>query len=153
MITIDHPDPLNQQNNDKNLPGYLFPSQVASLMLVETEDLTPVIAPIVWPIFGPMMALRYPTQPLRVAASLPTLSILHFVDPQDDARPPEFQTLVRDFANFRPLMAYTIIKHKKQVEHNFVTLIRARARCAIPMSLELHPVEWLHAPINPYCYY
>ena len=96
-----------------------------------------------------MMALRYPTQPLRVAASSPTLSILHFVDPQDDARPPEFQTLVRDFANFRPPMAHTIIKDKKQVEHNFVTLIRARARCAIPMSLELHPVDLLHAPINP----
>ena len=149
MITIDHPDPLNQQNNDKNLTGFLFPSQVASLMLVETEDLIPVIAPIVWPIFGPMMALRYPTQALRVAASSPTPSILHFVDPQDDARPPEFQTLVRDFANFRPPMAYTIIKDKKQVEHNFVTLIRARARCAIPMSLERHPVKWLLAPINP----
>ena len=34
IITIDHPDPLNQQNNDKNLPGFLFPSQVVSLMLV-----------------------------------------------------------------------------------------------------------------------
>ena len=149
MITIDHPDPLNQQNNDKNLPGFLFPSQVASLMLVETEDLIPVIAPIVWPIIGPKMALSYPTQPLRIAASSPTLSILHFVDPQDDAKPPGFQTLVHDFANFRPPMAYTIIKDKKQVEHNFVTLIRARARCTIPMSLELHPVEWLHAPSTP----
>ena len=37
------------------------------------------------------MALRYPTQPLRVAANTPTFSILHFVDPQDDARPPDFQ--------------------------------------------------------------
>ena len=105
MITIDHPDPLNQQNNGKNLPGFLFPSQVANLMLVETDDIIPMIALIVWPIFGPMMALRYPTQPLRVAASSPTLSILHFVDPQDDARPPEFQTPVRDFANFQPPMA------------------------------------------------
>ena len=70
------------------------------------------------------------------------------MDPQDDARPPRFQTLAHDFANFRPPMAYTIIKDKKQVEHNFVTLIRARARCAKPMSSDLHPVEWLHAPIN-----
>ena len=93
------------------------------------------------------MALRYPTQPLRVAANTPTLSILHFVDPEEDTRPPDVQTLVRNFANFWPPMAYTI-KDKKQVEHNFVTLIRARARCAMPMSLELHPVEWLHAAIN-----
>ena len=46
-------------------------------------------------------------------------------------------------------MAYTIIKDKKQVEYNFSALIRARARCAVPMSLELHPVEWLHAPVEP----
>ena len=39
MSNLDHPDPLNQQRNDKNLPGFLFPSQIASLMLVETEDL------------------------------------------------------------------------------------------------------------------
>ena len=59
MSTLD--DSLSQRRNDKNLPGFLFPSQIASLMLVETADLAPVIAPIVWPIFGFMMALRYPT--------------------------------------------------------------------------------------------
>ena len=149
MKTKHYPDPRNQRSDDKNLPGFLFPSQIASLMLVETEDLIPVIAPVIWPIFGPMMALRFPTQPLRIAASSPTLSLLHFVDPQDNARPPEFQTLVHNFANFRPPMAYTVVKDKKQVEHNFATLIRARARCAIPMPMELHPIEWLHAPINP----
>ena len=57
--------------------------------------------------------------------------------------------LVRNFANFRPPMAYTIIKDKQQVEYNFSALIRARARCTVPMSLELHPVEWLHAPVEP----
>ena len=147
MSTLD--DSLSQKPNSNNLPGFLFPSQVASLMLVETEDLVPMIAPIVWPIFGSMMALRYPTQPLRVAAKAPTLSILHFVDPEDDTRQPDFQMLVRNFANFRPPMAYTIIKDKKQVEYSFSALIRARARCAVPMSLELHPVEWLHAPVEP----
>ena len=146
MCTLNNPPTLQHENI--NLPCFLFPSQIASLMLVETEDLIPVIAPIVWPIFGSVKAKRYPMQPLRVAASTPTLSILHFVDPEDDARPPDFQTLVRNFANFRPTMAYTIIKDKKQVEHNFVTLIRARARCAMPMSLEFHPVERQHAPIK-----
>ena len=33
------------------------------------------------------------------------------------------------------------------MEHNFVTLIRARARCTLPMTLEFHPVAWLHIPI------
>ena len=132
MSTLD--DSLSQKPNSNNLPGFLFPSQIPSLMLVETEDLVPMIAPIVWPIFGSMMALRYSTQPLRVAAKARTLSILHFVDPEDDARQPDFQ--MPNFANFRPPMAYTIIKDKKQVEYNFSALIRARARCAVPMPLE-----------------
>ena len=62
MCALD--DSSTQQRNNNNLPGFLFPSQVASLVLVESEDLTPVIAPIVWPIFGSVVALRYPTQPL-----------------------------------------------------------------------------------------
>ena len=118
-------------------------------MLVETDDLIPMVAPIVWPNFGSVMALQFPTQPLRVAISTPTLSILHFVDPEDDTRPLDFQMLVREFANFRPPMAYTIIKDKKQTEHNFVMLVRAKARCALPMPLEFHPVEWLLVPMNP----
>ena len=62
-----------------------IPLPVASgqLLLVETEDLVPLIAPIVWLIFGPMMALPYPTQPLRVAARTPMMSFLHFVDPKE----------------------------------------------------------------------
>ena len=108
-------------------------------MLVETEVLIPVIAPIVWPIVGPVMALRYPTQTLRVAISTPTLSILHFVDPEDDTRPPDFQMLARNFANSRLVMAYTTIKDKKQTEHNFVMLVQARARCALPMPLDCLP--------------
>ena len=78
---IMHPLDVNLAvNREPNqLPGFLFPSQIATLMLVETEDLIPLIAPIVWPMFGAVMALRYPTQALRVAASAPALSILHFV--------------------------------------------------------------------------
>ena len=83
MCNLD--DSQIQQRDDKNLPGFLFPSQMANLMLVETEDPIPVIAPNIWPIFGSVMALRYPTQPLRVAVRTPTLSILHFVDPEGDA--------------------------------------------------------------------
>ena len=83
MYTLD--DAQIQQRNDKILPGFLFPSQVASLMMVETEDIIPVIAPIVWSIFGSVMARRDPTQPLRVAVSTPRcLSILHFDDPEEN---------------------------------------------------------------------
>ena len=77
---------INREPNQ--LPGFLFPSQMATLMLVETEDLIPLIAPIVWPIFGAVMALRYPTQVLRMAANTPTYSILHFVQQMESNRSP-----------------------------------------------------------------
>ena len=98
------------------------------------------------------MALRYPTQPLRMTASTATLSILHFVDPEEDSTPRSLHALVRSFANFRPRMAYTIIKEFKQYQqtkYTLVTLFSARALCNLLMSMEYHPVEWLHTPINP----
>ena len=131
------------------LPGFLFPSQVATLMLVETEDLIPLIAPIFWPIFGAFMALRYPTQALRVATKALSLSILHFVVTSGALQGPSYASVIRNFANLRHPMAYTVIKERRQVEHNYLTLIRARARCAFPLPLEFHPVAWLHVPLDP----
>ena len=122
---------------------------VATLMLVETEDLIPLIAPIVWPLFGAVMALRCPTQALQVAGSAPTLSILHFVTTKGSQRDPTYQSAVRSFANLRPPMAYTVIKDRKQVEYIYTTIIRARAQCALPMPLEFHLVAWFHAPLDP----
>ena len=114
MYPRDENPAVNREPNQ--LPGFLFTSQIATLMLVETEDLIPLIAPIVWPIFGAVMALRYPTQVLRVAANAPTLSILHFVTSDGTQRGPTYQRAVSSFAFLRPLMAYTIIKNKRQVE-------------------------------------
>ena len=147
MHPLDENPAVNREPN--HLPGFLFPSQIATLMLVETEDLIPLIFPILWPIFGAVMALRCPTQVLRAAANAPTLSILHFVISDGSQRGPTYQRAVSSFAFLRPPMAYTIIKDRKQVEHNFVSIIRARARCALPMPMEFHPVAWLHIPINP----
>ena len=36
------------------------------------------------------------------------------------------------------------------MEHNFAAIIRARARCALPMPMEFHPVALLHIPIDPH---
>ena len=148
MHPLDENPAVNREPN--HLPGFLFPSQIATLMLVETEDLIPLIAPILWPILGAVMALRYPTQVLRAAANAPTLSILHLVIPDGSQRGgPTYQRAVSSFASLRPPMAFTVIKDRKQVEHNFVSIIRARARCALPMPMEFHPVAWLHILINP----
>ena len=44
-----HPldDPPVIRRDPTEFPGFLFPSRIASLMLVETEDLLSLIAPIV----------------------------------------------------------------------------------------------------------
>ena len=105
------------------------------------------------------MALRYPTQTLRVAALAPTLSILHFMTSDGSHWDPTYQTAVRTFTSLRPPMAYTIIKEKKQVEYTFIdyinitinthtSIIRRRARCALPMPMKFHPVAWLPIPLN-----
>ena len=147
MHLLDESPAINRDPNQ--LPGFLFPSQVATLMLVETEDLIPLIAPIIWPIFGAFMALRYPQQALRVATNAPSLSILHFVITSGALQGPTYASVIRNFANLRPPMAYTVIKERRQIEHNYLTLIRARARCALPLPLEFHPVAWLHVPLDP----
>ena len=69
MHPLDENPAVNSEPNQ--LPGFLMPSQIATLMLVETENLMPLFAPILWPIFGAVMALRYPTQALRAAALAP----------------------------------------------------------------------------------
>ena len=104
MHPLDENPAVNREPNQ--LPSFLFPSQIATLMLVETEDLIPLFALIVWPIFGAVMALRYPKQALRLAALAPTLSILHFVTSDGSQLGPTYQTAVRNFASLRPPMTY-----------------------------------------------
>ena len=59
---------LLQGRLPKHLAGFLFPNQIATLMLGEVEDLMSVLAPALYPIFGAVMTLRYPTQPLRLVS-------------------------------------------------------------------------------------
>ena len=146
MHPLDENPAINREPNQ--FPGFLFPSRMATLKLVETENLMPLIAPIVWPTFGAVMALRYPAQVLRTAANTPTLSILHFVATDGPQPDPTYHRVVASFTSLRPPMAYTIINDKKQVEHNFTSIIRARARSALPMPMEFHPIAWLHIPLN-----
>ena len=110
MHPLDENPAINREPNQ--LPGFLFPSQMATLMLVETEDLMPLIASIVWPIFGAVMALRYPTQVLRMAVNTPTFSILHFVMADETLAEPTYHRVIASYSSMRPPMAYTYIKDK-----------------------------------------
>ena len=92
------------------------------------------------------MALIYPTQALRVAASAPVLSILHFEKTDGSQWGPTYQTAVRNYACLRPQGRYSHQRPETsgKVEYNFTAIIRARARCALPMPKAFHPVAWLH---------
>ena len=70
---------------------------MASIMLVQTEDLLRLIAPIVWLKFGAVIALRYRTQPLTEAANTPTLSVLHFVKSDYAQLQPTYHVVARNF--------------------------------------------------------
>ena len=95
------------------------------------------------------MALRYLTQPLKVAANASAYSFLQFVGSGKLRWTLTCQAVVHNFGNLRHPMAYTIIKDRKQVEHNYATLIHACACCALPLPLEFHLIWWLHIPLNP----
>ena len=94
------------------------------------------------------MALSYPMQTLRVAASTSNWSIMHFVRADGSQRGPTYQTAVRNFASLRLPVAYTVIKDPRKVEHNFVTIIRSRERCDLPMPMEFNPVAWSIPPTS-----
>ena len=87
---------------------------------------------------------------MKVAADAPLLpfSVLHFLGSDNSRRAPTYQAIVRNFANLQHPIVYTVNKDRKQKEHNYSTLIRARARNALPRPLEFRPVWWLHIPLN-----
>ena len=53
------------------------------------------------------------------------------------------------FRHKASIMAYTIIKDRKQVEHNYSTLIHARAQCAVPLLLRIPSELVVLHPSNP----
>ena len=105
VLGIVHPwdDPPLVRRESTEFPGFLLPSQVANLMLVETEDLLLLITPMVWPIFGAMVALRYPTQLLKLATN----------PPHSQCQPKFAVSLTCG------LQWPTILKDRKQVEHTY----------------------------------
>ena len=59
--------------------GFLTPNQLAEFTLSEVEDLIPVLAPVLTPIYGAVGILRYQTKPLPLASENLRTSILTFL--------------------------------------------------------------------------
>ena len=65
FVGVDKHQPLyDGRQLVTEVAGFLKPNQLADFTLAEVEDLVPVLAPVLTPIFGPTGILRYPTKPL-----------------------------------------------------------------------------------------
>ena len=81
FVGVDQAQPLHI--SEAQLPrenaGFPMPQQLADLTLAEVEDLVPVIAPVLIPVFGPLGLLRYPTKPVSMAVHVATVSIVKYL--------------------------------------------------------------------------
>ena len=136
-------------DGDKQLPrevaGFPMPQKLADLTLAEVEDLVPVQAPVLAPIFGAIGIARYPTKPVSLAVSVPTVYICTYLQ---GVRPHTYATMLANTLSGEVAQAYTTIKTEKQLEENLMGVLRARTRKASPLPLEHSPVNWYTAPLS-----
>ena len=77
---IDSTQPLyDGKQLTSEVAGFLTPNQLANFTLSEVEDMIPVLAPVLSPIYDAIGILKYPTKPLRLASETPSTSILTFL--------------------------------------------------------------------------
>ena len=106
-------------NPDTQLPGenagLPMRQKPADLTSADVEDLVPVLAQVLVPIFGPIGILRYPTKPISVAVEVLTVSICTY-----------FHGVMSKVSSQVP-QAYTTFKTEQQSEETMMEVIRSRA--------------------------
>ena len=147
FVGVDQAQSLH--NPDTQLPRenavFPLPQQLADLTLAEVEDLVPVIALVLIPIFGPLGLLRYPTKPVSMAVHVATVSIFTYLQ----GRPPmDYEHVVRDLLSGEVPQVYTTIQTEQQAEVNMMGVFRARTRKATVLPREYGPVNWYNAPVD-----
>ena len=125
-------------------PGFPMLQQLAELTLAEIEDLVPVVAPVLIPIFGPLGLLRYPTKPVSLAVHIATVSIFTYLQ---GIPPLNYEQMIRDTPKGEMPQAYTTIKTEQQAEENMMGVVRARSRKAAVLPREYGPINWYNAPV------
>ena len=119
--------------------------QLADFTLSEVEDLIPVLAPVLTPIFGPTGILRYPTKPLRLASETPSVSILTFIK---NIKPHNYQQMLERGLYLRVPRMYTTIKNETQQDENLSGILKARTKKACTLPREYGPVNWYTSPLD-----
>ena len=136
-------------DSDTQLPresaGFPMPQQLADLTLAEVEDLVPVVAPVLIPIFGPLGLLRYPTKPVSMAVQVATVSIFTYLQ---GSLPMDYEQVVRETLSGEVPQVYTTIKTEQQAEEIMMGVVRARSRKATVLPREYGPVNWYNAPVT-----
>ena len=119
--------------------------QLADLTLAEVEDLVPVVAPVLIPIFGPVGLLRYPTKPVSLALQVATVSTFTYLQ---GSPPMGYEQVVREMLSGEMPQVYTTIKTEQQAEENMMSVVRARSRKATVLPQEYGPINWYKAPVD-----
>ena len=147
FVGVDQAQPLH--DSDAQLPrenaGFPMPQQLADLTLAEVEDLVPVVAPVLIPIFGPLGLLRYPTKPVSLAVHIATVSIFIYLQ---GSPPMDYEQVIRETLSGEMPQVYTTIKAEQQAEENMMGVIRARSRKATVLPREYGPINWYNAPVD-----
>ena len=123
------------------LSGFLAPNQLVDFTLSEVEDLRPVLAPVVTPIFGAPGILRYPTKQLHLAFETSSASFLTFLK---NKKPNDYQQMLeRGLFIHVPRMRQTI-KSEVQQDENLMGILKATKKTC-PLPREFGPVNWYNA--------
>ena len=147
FVGVDQAQPLHDPDTQllRENPGFPLPQQLADLTLAEVEDLVPVVAPVLIPIFGALGLLRYPTKPVSLAVHIATVSIFTYFQ---GSPPMNYGQMIRETLSGEMPQAYTTIKTEQQAEENMMGVVRARSRKAAVLPRENGPINWYNAPVD-----
>ena len=109
FVGVDQAQPLSDPEAQlpRENPGFPMPQQLADLTLAEVEDLVPVVAPVLIPIFEPLGLLRYPTNPVSLAVHIATVSIFTYLQ---GSPPLNYAQMMQETFSGEMPQAYTTIK-------------------------------------------
>ena len=128
----------------------ILDNQLAAFTLSEVEDLMPVLAPVLNPIYGAIGVHRYPTNPLRLASQSLSISMLTFLK---NKKPHNYQQMV-ERGLF--LLVYTTTKSEIQQDEYLMGIVRTRTKEACALPREYGPVNWYGSTLDtsgmPICY-
>ena len=125
--------------------GLLTPNQLADFTISEVEDLIPLLAPVLTPIFGATGTFRYPTKPQRLVSETASVSILAFLK---NVRPQDYQQMLERGMYMRVPRIYTTIKSEIQQDENLMGVLKTRTKKAYPLPRVCGPVNWYNAPLD-----